>query len=34
VPAIIKFQFIKAPKKAAIPVKAPTIRAIPINTSP
>ena len=33
-PAIMKFQFIKPPKKAAIPAKAPTIKPIPTNTSP
>jgi hypothetical protein len=31
VPAIIKFQFMKPPKKAAIPVKTPRISATPIG---
>lgn len=34
VPAIIKFQFIKPPKKAAIAVKRPRMSAIPIRISP
>src|SRR5690606_29318779 len=34
VPAIMKFQFRVAPKKAAIPTNAPKIKAIPIRTSP
>lgn len=34
VPAIIKFQFMKPPAKAAMPTKAPRIRAMPIKISP
>ena len=34
VPAIIKFQFRNPPKKAAIPVKRPRMRAAPIRISP
>ena len=34
VPAIMKFQFMKAPKNAAIPTNAPRINAIPTSNSP
>jgi hypothetical protein len=34
VPAIMKFQFMKAPKKAASPTKAPKISATPTKTWP
>jgi len=33
-PAMMKFQFINAPAKAAIPVSAPRMRATPISVSP
>ena len=33
-PASMKFMFISAPKKAATPTNAPTIRPTPIASSP
>src|SRR4051794_22112478 len=33
-PAMMKFQFMNAPKKAAMPVRAPRMSAMPMRTSP